>query len=201
MYKIYNNYNKHAMDVWPADMLARMSVRYGQDRSLRKLADIIRRAGKAAATDVVADIPADTRRIIAGYALADKLAMDYLVTDLRACGQSAAQIARVVDDDRRRCMAVIAAMSQAETVDTDYIMSPVILGAIASAMAVYTARLVAGDADAQDMIIRLARMASMYAADTSVMSHDDTNDLRKIIDAAGVGADIVTAELDKIDNT
>lgn len=200
MYKIYNNYNKHAMDVWPADMLARMSVRYGQDRSLRKLADIIRRAGKAAATDVVADIPADTRRIIAGYALADKLAMDYLVTDLRACGQSAAQIARVVDDDRRRCMAVIAAMSQAETVDTDYIMSPVILGAIASAMAVYTARLVAGDADAQDMIIRLARMASMYAADTSVMSHDDTNDLRKIIDAAGVGADIVTAELDKIDN-
>lgn len=201
MYKIYNNYNKHAMDVWPADMLARMSVRYGQDRSLRKLADIIRRAGKAAATDVVADIPADTRRIIAGYALADKLAMDDLVTDLRAGGQSAAQMARVVDDDRRRCMAVIAAMSQAETVDTDYIMSPVILGAIAEAMAVYTARLVAGDADAQDMIIRLARMASMYAADTSVMSHDDTNDLRKIIDAAGVGADIVTAELDKIDNT
>lgn len=201
MYKIYNNYNKRAMDVWPADMLARMSVRYGQDRSLRKLADIIRRAGKAAATDVVADIPADTRRIIAGYALADKLAMDDLVTDLRAGGQSAAQMARAVDDDRRRCMAVIAAMSQAETVDTDYIMSPVILGAIASAMAVYTARLVAGDADAQDMIIRLARMASMYAADTSVMSHDDTNDLRKIIDAAGVGADIVTAELDKIDNT
>lgn len=200
MYKIYNNYNKRAMDVWPADMLARMSVRYGQDRSLRKLADIIRRAGKAAATDVVADIPADTRRIIAGYALADKLAMDDLVTDLRAGGQSAAQMARAVDDDRRRCMAVIAAMSQAETVDTDYIMSPVILGAIASAMAVYTARLVAGDADAQDMIIRLSRMASMYAADTSVMSHDDTNDMRKIIDAAGVGADIVTAELDKIDN-
>lgn len=201
MYKIYNNYNKHAMDVWPADMLARMSVRYGQDRSLRKLADIIRRAGKAAATDVVADIPADTRRIIAGYALADKLAMDGLVTDLRAGGKSAAQMARAVDDDRRRCMAVIAAMSQAETVDTDYIMAPVILGAIADAMAVYTARLSAGDADAQDMIIRLARMASMYAADTSVMSHDEANDLRKIIDAAGVGDDLVTAEIDKIDNT
>ena len=200
MYKIYNNYNKHAMDVWPADMLARMSVRYGQDRSMRKLADIIRRAGKAAATDVVADIPADTRRIIAGYALADKLAMDDLVTDLRAGGQSAAQMARAVDDDRRRCMAVIAAMSQAETVDTAYIMAPVILGAIADAMAVYTARLAAGDADAQDMIIRLARMVSMYAADTSVMSPDEANDLRKIIDAAGVGDDLVTAELDKIDN-
>lgn len=200
MYKIYNNYNKHAMDVWPADMLSRMSIRYDADSSLRRLAGIIRMSGRSASTDVVADIPADTRRIIAGYALADKLAMDHVAAEMRQAGSDASTVAAAVDTDRRRCLAVIAAMTQEEAIDTDYVMDPIILGAIADAMSVYTARLEAGHTDAQDIIIRLARIASLYAVDTSIMSRDVVDDLRDIIDDAGVGDDLVMSCLAKIDN-